>query len=81
MPDYQVIEEHLRKLFYLTRHGYVKDGFCGKVIGFNVSASSVLRKPYTMQRVQDEIDINELPLTIEDHLGDRYTSFRLMIKP
>lgn len=79
-PDYQPIEKHLRELHYLKVNGKIRTWFGGSVVGFNVSASSLIRKPYTIERVKEEILKNDIPLIVEDLLGEGYNSFRLMLK-
>lgn len=78
--DYKPILDHLRKLDYLYGIGLVRTWITRRVVGFNVSASSLLRKNFTLLRIQDEIEKHNLPLIVEDNLGAGYTSFRLMIK-
>lgn len=78
--DYKPMLEFLRGMDYLFEISLVKTWLTKKVVGFNVSASSLLRKNFTMLRVQDEIEKNNLPLIVDDNLGGGYTSFRLMIK-
>lgn len=79
-PDYQPIEKHLRELHYLKVNGKIRTWFGGTVVGFNVQASSIIRKPTTLQRIKIEIEKNDMPLFVDDYLGEGYDSFRLMIK-
>lgn len=51
-----------------------------KVIGFNASASSLFRKKYTLERVSNYIKMHNLPLEVDDYLGEGYVRFRIMIK-
>jgi hypothetical protein len=50
------------------------------LIGYNVSASSLLRKRLTVVRIKEEIDKNNWPLEVDDCWGSGYVAFRLMIK-
>jgi len=79
-PDYQPIEKHLKSLPYLKITGQVRTWFGGKVVGFNAQASSLLRKRFTIERIEEEIEANDIPLIVDDYLGEGYNSFRLMIK-
>lgn len=79
-PDYQPIEAHLKSIPYITVTGKIRTWFGGEVVGFNAKASSLLRKPFTLQRIKIEIEKNDMPLFVDDYLGEGYDSFRLMIK-
>lgn len=78
-PDYQPIYSHLKKLPYLKVNSLVKTWLTNNVVGFNVSASSIIRKRKTIERVASEINNYELPLLIDEGM-EGYSSFRLMIK-
>lgn len=79
-PDYQPIYAHLKKLHYLKINSLVKTWLTNTVVGFNVSASSLLRKRKIIERVASEINTYELPLLVDDEKTPETTSFRLMIK-
>jgi hypothetical protein len=79
-PDYQPIYEHLRKLHYLKINSLARTWLTDSVVGFNVSASSLLRKNYTIERINQEINNYELPLLVDDEATPYTSSFRLMIK-
>lgn len=79
-PDYQPIEAHLKSIPYIKITGQVRTWFGGQVVGFNAQASSIIRKPYTIERIKKEIEENNIPLFVQDYLGEGYDSFRLMIK-
>lgn len=58
---------HLRSLDYLWVKEPIRDWFSlGKIIGWNVNTSSLLRKPYSLERLTEYIEENQLPLTVED---------------
>lgn len=79
-PDYQPIEAHLKSIPYITVTGKIRTWFGGEVVGFNAKASSIIRKPYTIQRIKEEIKSNDIPVFVDDYLGENYNSFRIMIK-
>jgi len=80
IPDYQPIEKHLRQLDYLTIISQKKTWFSDRVMGWNVKASSVIRKPYTVKRVEEEILKYDLPLIVSDPAGDHFDSFEILLK-
>lgn len=79
-PDYQPILAHLKLIPYIKVNSLYKKLWSNEVLGFNISASSLLRKNKTLERINNEIYNYDLPIFIDDYLGDGYTSFRLMIK-
>lgn len=78
-PDYQPILSHLKLIDYIRVHSLVKTWLTDNVVGFNVSASSLIRKRKTIERVASEINNYELPLLVDEG-KEGYSSFRLMIK-
>jgi hypothetical protein len=80
MNEYRQVENYLKSLFYLRFQSRIRKWFGGKVIGFNVSAPSLIRKAAVLERIKIEIQNHELPLEIEDDMGDKSESFRLMLK-
>lgn len=79
-PDYQPILAHLKLIPYIKVNSLYKKLWSNEVLGFNVSASSLLRKRKTLERINEEIHNYDLPLYVDDYLGDGYCSFRLMIR-
>lgn len=79
-PDYKPIESFLKGLDYLKVVSQVRTWLTYQVVGWNVQASSLIRKNFTLKRISEEIEKNDLPLIVEDSLGDGYTSFRLLLK-
>lgn len=77
--DKQVILETLRSIEYIWVGCAIKDGWFGSVIGWNIFASSLLRKRFTMERLKEEIEEYHLPLVIEDE-KEMTNAFRVYIK-
>ena len=74
------IETRLKELPYLFEVSKFYSGWEKILMGYNVSASSLLRKRFTMVRVKEEIDKNNWPLEVDDCWGSGYVAFRLVIK-
>jgi len=77
--DKYVILEYLRELEYIWMGKEIRNGWFGKLLGWRVSASSIMRKPYTLERLQEFIDENNLPLVIEDE-HDMTNTFKVFLK-
>jgi len=77
MKDPQVILSHLKEIEYIFLGSEIWSDWGKKVIGWNASASSIVRCDYTISRLKDEISELHLPLKIE--IKDCVNSFRLMI--
>lgn len=73
------IEYHLKHLPYLFNIGTIRDNmFSKELVGWNCSSSSVIRKPYTLERLQKEIEEKQLPLRIEE-TDDEFTITRFQV--
>ena len=79
MIDKKVIIEELRSLDFIWLGSEIRNGWFGRLIGWNATASSVMRKPFTLKRLQEEIDLRHLPLVIEDEY-DMLNSFKIILK-
>lgn len=77
--DKQVILDTLRELDFLWIGRPIRDGWFGSVIGWNVFASSILRKSFTLERLKEEIELNHLPLEIKDE-PNVSNAFQVFIK-
>jgi len=79
MPDYQVIEAFLKTLDFISVRSYVRVWITKAVIGFNVTASSCIRKRYTIERLCKIIEEENLPVWIDNQTGDHTDLFRIML--
>lgn len=80
MTDLTTILDDLKKIDYLYDVSAFYGGWGKEVIGYNASASSLLRKRFTLVRIKELIDKNQWPLDVDDCWGEGYVAFRLMIK-
>ncbi len=77
--DRDTILSHLKTIEYIWVGCPIRKWFGGKVIGWNVCASSIMRKPYTLERLKEEIESENLPLKIKDE-NDMLNSFQVFLK-
>jgi len=68
----------LKSVDYIWVGSPIKKWFWGDIIGWNVCSSSLVRKEYTIERLQSEIDYDNLPLEIIEE--NEYTNaFKIFI--
>lgn len=80
MQNIQEIEKKLKSLLYLQRVTKIKTWLEDRVIGFNAAASSLIRKPEVLKKLQSDIQRFNIPVFIDDPGGDKYVDFKLLIK-
>lgn len=69
----------LKQVDYIWVGCPIRKWFWGDTVGWNVCSSSLMRKKYAIERLQDEIDADNLPLVIKEE--NEYTnSFKVMIQ-
>ena len=64
--DNKAILQHLKEIEYIRVKGAIRQWLLGDIIGWNVSATSVMRKPYTIERLKETIEEEHLPLEVVD---------------
>lgn len=68
----------LRQVDYIWVGSPIRKWFFGDIVGWNICSSSLVRKNYTIERLQGEIDADNLPLEIKEE--NEYTnSFKVLI--
>jgi hypothetical protein len=68
----------LKQVDYIWVCSPIRKWFLGSVVGWNICSSSLVRKKYTIERLQSEIDADDLPLEIKEE--NQFTnSFKVMI--
>jgi len=77
--DRQVVLSYLRSIEFIWMGSPIKKWWFGETIGWTVFASSIMRKPYTLERLKNEIEENDLPLEIVDS-HDMKNSFKVFLK-
>lgn len=65
--DPSVILSHLKEIEYITVGLPIFKSWYWEVVGWNLFSSSMIRKNFTIERLREEIEINNLPLEIKDH--------------
>ena len=77
--DKQVVLSALREIEFIWVGREIRKWFFGEIIGWNVCSSSIVRKKFTLERLQEEIVVRQLPLEIIDE-DDMLNSFRVYLK-
>lgn len=77
--DKDVILHKLREIEYIWVGRDIRRWFFGEIIGWNVAASSVMRKAFTIERLQNIIKEENLPLEIKD-THEYLNSFKVYLK-
>jgi len=77
--DIDLILEELHSIEYIWVGSEIRNWVLGRTRGWRITASSILRKPYTIERLQSHIDEHNLPLIIEDD-HDMTNVFRVYLK-
>lgn len=77
--DKQLILDTLLGLEYVVVGLAIKDDWFGDVLGWNLFASSMIRKSYTIERLKEDIEENKLPLEIKDE-PEMCNAFQVFLK-
>ena len=75
----QMVLDELREMDFLWVGKPIWKGWFLYVIGWNVCASSVVRKSFTIERLKKEIEEKNLPLEIKDE-PNMSNAFQVFIK-
>lgn len=78
-PDSDVILSHFKSLDYVIMKGKITTWHGGHVVGWNAAAPSVIRKPYTVEKLEKFIEDNDMPVFIQDQ-SPHIDSFKIMIR-
>lgn len=78
LMDPNEIQFKLKSLDFIKVNSRIETWIERKVVGWNISAPSFVRKPQTLKMIQEYIDKNKLPLTVEDDMP-AYKTFKLML--
>ena len=63
--DYKPLEEHLRKIYFISITGHVKTWFTRRVVGWYARPTGHASVPHTINRLGLEIEKHDLPLIVD----------------
>ena len=70
--DYKPLEEHLRKIYFISLTGYVRTWLTRRVVGWYARPTGRMSLPFAAAKLGQEIEKADLPLIVQEKSGKPY---------